>query len=594
MTSYDNFDTYQKGDDWDYNQEFTDLFEDRVPKGPVADRPSAADAPDGAVWVATDQQLVYRNDATNGWVVEGHGSDANPVPEQHVKTANIEELNSTHWVQPSDDLQTRITEAGANSHIFVSPGVHEFTFDATAGRGLELTNDNVTLEVLENAVVKLADGEIGSGDNGDVVYLQGTNITLTGDGWIDGNRANNTNNGTGNRLVRVDAGSRHIDINVDCRNSTGMGIKPDGAADNKIKDVHIHDLTLENTDADGILWHRADYVIVENCTLDQIYNQDGIEPAVNCAHWIVANNTIHSTGQSAVDVYGGASNGYVVNNICDGSIRVGDDVGRVCEDVVVARNTITAAVSRPLTSDSATDANRVTFLNNLVDQQGTSGRAINHGNRGTVEGNIVVNAGDVGIRSDGADVRKNEVYSPGGVGIRAYAPSIDVSFNRVEGAGARGIEGDGSNRKQLLGNIVLDSATDNIRTSGDYDRVLFNTAMRAGQGGSNSTGLEVSSAVSPKVFFNVALQDGATNQATGIHLNNTTDAESGWNNATAEFTAFNDGGTRSRRNGVIELGGAPTDSNYTTRDAGVTVLDTSTSPPTEYKVMADGTTSTVQ
>ncbi len=46
---------------------------------------------------------------------------------------------------------------------------------------------------------------------------------------------------------------------------------------------------------------------------------------------------------------------------------------------------------------------------------------------------------------------------------------------------------------------------------------------------------------------------------------------------------------RPRINGVLELNGAPTGSNYGVRDAGLEILDTSVSPPDEYRVLRDGT-----
>lgn len=52
--------------------------------------------------------------------------------------------------------------------------------------------------------------------------------------------------------------------------------------------------------------------------------------------------------------------------------------------------------------------------------------------------------------------------------------------------------------------------------------------------------------------------------------------------------------TRTRVNRTIELGGSPTDGNYSEGDAGTTILDISTSPPTEYRVQQTGTTTTVQ
>jgi len=59
-------------------------------QGPIADRPSASDAPDGARYEATDQNLLYRNDPDNGWVVTNHGTESDPVPEGHYGSLDTE------------------------------------------------------------------------------------------------------------------------------------------------------------------------------------------------------------------------------------------------------------------------------------------------------------------------------------------------------------------------------------------------------------------------------------------------------------------------------------------------------------------------
>ena len=51
---------------------------------------------------------------------------------------------------------------------------------------------------------------------------------------------------------------------------------------------------------------------------------------------------------------------------------------------------------------------------------------------------------------------------------------------------------------------------------------------------------------------------------------------------------IDDSGTRTRIRGTVELGGAPTGSNYSAADAGLEILDTSTSPVDRYAVLQDG------
>lgn len=74
MTVYDNHDTYSPGDNWDYNGEIGELYKKKYERGTLSNRPTAADAPDNAIWHATDQDTLYRNDPTNGWVTVRFGA----------------------------------------------------------------------------------------------------------------------------------------------------------------------------------------------------------------------------------------------------------------------------------------------------------------------------------------------------------------------------------------------------------------------------------------------------------------------------------------------------------------------------------------
>lgn len=60
-------------------------------QGPIADRPSASNAPDGARYEDTDNDIIYRNDPTNGWVaIGGIGSASNPLPPSHHESINTD------------------------------------------------------------------------------------------------------------------------------------------------------------------------------------------------------------------------------------------------------------------------------------------------------------------------------------------------------------------------------------------------------------------------------------------------------------------------------------------------------------------------
>lgn len=78
--------------DHDY-YDFIDIVDGDLKKsGAIADRPSASNAPDNSWYEATDENLIYRNDPSNGWVVIGHGDSNNSVP----GTSYFESLSVTN------------------------------------------------------------------------------------------------------------------------------------------------------------------------------------------------------------------------------------------------------------------------------------------------------------------------------------------------------------------------------------------------------------------------------------------------------------------------------------------------------------------
>lgn len=76
-----------------------------------------------------------------------------------------------------------------------------------------------------------------------------------------------------------------------------------------------------------------------------------------------------------------------------------------------------------------------------------------------------------------------------------------------------------------------------------------------------------------------------------VILSSVTDASLRDNEYFGHATAnqANDSGTRTRYDGTVYLGSAPSGSNYDESDAGTTIVDASTSPESLYFVLTDGT-----
>ena len=86
--------TYSQGDTaWDHTDTVQTIDELAIERGAVADRPDSGDY-DDELYLATDQQILYRWDATaTDWIVEGVGSETDPLPK--VWANKIDATNAT-------------------------------------------------------------------------------------------------------------------------------------------------------------------------------------------------------------------------------------------------------------------------------------------------------------------------------------------------------------------------------------------------------------------------------------------------------------------------------------------------------------------
>ena len=103
-------------DPWDHEYyDFVDDVDSNLKlSGTLANRPASSNAPDEAWYYATDENLIYENDPTDGWTVIGHGNSDNPVPEGHYESVKAEEQANIQYVaadKGADTVQQRYDEA---------------------------------------------------------------------------------------------------------------------------------------------------------------------------------------------------------------------------------------------------------------------------------------------------------------------------------------------------------------------------------------------------------------------------------------------------------------------------------------------------
>ena len=105
--------TYSQGDtNWDHTDTVQTIDELAIERGTVADRPDSGDY-DDELYLATDQQILYRWDADAAdWIVEGVGSETDPLPnvwanEIDVNTLEAEQTSTTPLLYHTIDEYAR-------------------------------------------------------------------------------------------------------------------------------------------------------------------------------------------------------------------------------------------------------------------------------------------------------------------------------------------------------------------------------------------------------------------------------------------------------------------------------------------------------
>jgi len=127
--------TYSQGDtNWDHTDTVETIDELAIERGAAADRPASGDY-DDELYLATDQQILYRWDETEtDWIVEGVGSETDPLPKVWANeveltngasfgsftinefSATLDEDDSTTWIE----IQSPRSDGRSSAIVFAS------------------------------------------------------------------------------------------------------------------------------------------------------------------------------------------------------------------------------------------------------------------------------------------------------------------------------------------------------------------------------------------------------------------------------------------------------------------------------------------
>lgn len=449
-------------------------------------------------------------------------------------SVSADELWNTYYISPSDDPQAVADDAGAFSHLKFEDGTHEVAI-TDLETWLRVKHDSVTVEIPSGVRLKIPNNQLDGSENGMEIIQVGdgsgvepTNVTIRGEGTIDGNATNNADPGTGSlRTVHIEEGCSDIEVSINVRDMHGQVIRPHGASSNIITNVRIHDCHLESVH-EGILWTYCEQTVVENNTIDTTTGQDAIEPANGAIGWIVIGNTIIDNTGSAIDAYDGCEEGVITGNVSHNPAGSAIEVGagsNATKNITIADNVIQGPDDKGIeVFDGSGNTRRIKVKDNLIENPSTYGIDVEANADGTeVIGNTVFIA-DRGIRAQNGlndfTISDNRLVACASEGI--YIPGGTdgtVNDNRVEGAAANGIFV-GATGTSIADNTVRGCDNHGIVVS-DKCSVTGNQVYNNGQSGSTYSGIRASGADRVHISGNLVYDDqGTTTQDEGIALLN--------------------------------------------------------------------------
>lgn len=411
-------------------------------------------------------------------------------PNKNFESVDTDELKNVYdsIVTPSDDLATIVSNATAGESIWVAPGTHTVSLDGNS-EALPIEQDDITLYLAGGATVQLADGETSASTTGGglVVATAGVSgATITGPGTLDGNKSNNTTPSSINGFALIRAGNNVTDLRISdltIQNSPADAILPSASSGNEIQRVWVENCTITDN-AEGIYWNYADDVIIRDNAIDNTTAQDGVEP-VQSSDWEITNNIIRNTAQSAIDVFNGAVDGIISENIIRGagSVAINIEGSPANTDIEIHDNQITGGSSNGIGVAATAAHEDINIHDNRIEDAGGDGvNVISNTLRVDVKSNTMVSCGDRGIYHQGDDcvIALNRCLNNGQSGsdrgIRAGGDHQDIKNNvcydtQATATQQYGIQAGGSSQF-VHGNHCWDNGTSDLLDQTDADSVV--------------------------------------------------------------------------------------------------------------------------
>ena len=341
----------------------------------------------------------------------------------------------------------------------------EFLATRTAHYCLNITSDNITINLSTNAILKIADEQATDGritailvgtPAGDV----GNNFSVVGRGVIDANEANQSDplqEILHSAAILIFGAIKNILLrDITIKNSMGDALFTVGVSnESRMDGVSLENVNIDHC-AEGYVWNRTDNVRIIGGR-SNTFLQDGYEPTEECDGTLIDGVFVESIGpgNSSIDLFGG-KNIKVINSILTGKVNIGTGVTRptgAMDDVLFANNTVRDGFVQVGGMDFA--ITNVRILDNKI-EGGSGGES---GARGITVFHTASNFAPKGIVIQGNFIEEVDGH---GINVDPGVEDVDILYNRVVNAGRLnqngndyGIRAAGHNQR-IIGNRVLE------------------------------------------------------------------------------------------------------------------------------------------
>lgn len=348
--------------------------------------------------------------------------------------------------------------AGTNGTLYFPDGTYSVT-------GLTANTAGQNWILSAGATIKLADGQ----NSPHVIQVTGSGVSITGEGTIDGNKANNT----AGSIIFVDPDLSDVTVrHLELLNSAAHGVRVKGTSGPTTDRLTVRECKIDSPASNGIYlnWEAPDanlignnivspgdngiaannsshnLVVKDNRVVDA--GRMGVE-VVSSNNCLISDNRVENPADFGISIAGGGDHCSVVGNVLNQVVKAGVEVsaapyttviGNTVEDSDANGNAITAGI---VVAGSNPSNGTIISGNTIDDTEGDgidiTGGTVTHGNL-VISGNTIDNVSDNGIvlaadNSEEVIIANNNIEGQGtltdGIHIETGVDTVDLINNQI-------------------------------------------------------------------------------------------------------------------------------------------------------------------